>query len=329
MGDGSRSRSIMRMAVLTLAGAMVVTGCGSSGGGGGSAGKPATLKVGTIPIVDVAPLYLGIKQGFFKQEKLTIKPQVAEGGAAIVASTVSGDTQIGFSNSTSLIIAGSKNLPIQIIAQGVEGGAKPTAKQAYDAVLVKSDSSIKSAKDLEGKTVAVNNLQNVGPLTINTALKQHGADYKKVKYLEVPFPDMNAALQAGRVDAAWVVEPFVSQGKGQGERALLYPFEETAPKLTVATYFAAKPYIQKNADVVDRFVRAMNKSLKYADSHPADVRKIVLTYTKIPPPAAKAMVLPQWEADLNRPTIEKTAALAKQYGFVKKEPNLDDLIRQK
>jgi NitT/TauT family transport system substrate-binding protein len=91
-------------------------------------GRAATLKVGVIPIADVA-LYVGIKQGFFEQEKLTIKPQLAEGGAQIVTSTVSGQYQVGFSNTTSLIIAGSKGLPVQTIAQGVLGAAKPTPKQ--------------------------------------------------------------------------------------------------------------------------------------------------------------------------------------------------------
>jgi NitT/TauT family transport system substrate-binding protein len=316
-------------ASVTLALAVTAAACGGDGGsGGGEKGKPATLKVGVIPIGDVAPVYLGVQKGFFKEQKLTIKPQLAEGGAAIVPAVVSGEDQIGFSNVTSLIIAGSKNLPVQIIAQGDAGGASPTAKEAYDAVLVKGGSSLRSPKDLEGKTIAVNTLQNVGPLTINTALEQKGVDYKKVKYVEVPFPDMNAALDAGRVDAIWVVEPFVTQGLGQGARPLLYPIEQTAPNFTVATYFASKSYIEKNGDVVDRFVRAINKSLEYAQSHPEEVRKIVLTYTKIPAPAAQKMVLPMWSAELGRPTIEKTAQLAEKYGFVKKQPDLDKLIRQ-
>jgi NitT/TauT family transport system substrate-binding protein len=193
---------------------------------------------------------------------------------------------------------------------------------------VKGKGPIRSPKDLEGKTIAVNTLQNVGPLTINTTLKRSGVDYKTVKYVEVPFPDMNAAIQAGRVDAGWMVEPFVTQGLGQGERALLYPFEQTAPDFTVATYFASKRYIESNGEVVDRFVRAINKSLSYAESHPSEVRRIVLSYTKIPAPAAQKMVLPHWSADLGRPTIEKTAALAEEYGFVKQAPNLDELIRQ-
>jgi NitT/TauT family transport system substrate-binding protein len=306
-----------------------LAGCGSdSGGGGGAKGKPATLQVGVIPIADVSPLYLGIQKGFFRQQKLTIKPKQAEGGAAIVAATVSGEDQIGFSNTTSLLIAKSKNVPVKIISQGVIGAARPDAKLAWDAVLVKKGSAVKTPKDLEGKTIAVNSLQNVGPLTINTALKAKGVDYRKVKYAEIPFPDALGALDAGRVDAALEVEPFVSLGKSQGATALLYPYEQTAPRLTVASYFTTKQYLAQNPDVVARFVTAMNKSLNYAQTHPAEVRKIVLTYTKIPPPAAQKMNLPQWSPDIGRPTIEKEAQLAQEYGFLKKPPDVDDLIRQ-
>src|SRR4051812_29051886 len=180
-------------------------GGGGGGGGGGSANKPVTLKVGVIPIADVAPLYVGIKQGFFKEENLTIQPQLAEGGATITAQTVSGDLQVGFSNTTSLVIASSKGLPINIVAQGVQGAK--SEDDAWDAVLAKKGSPIADPKALEGQTVSVNTLNNVGPLTINNAREKGGADYKKVKYVEAPFPDANAAVDGGRVDAAWVVEP--------------------------------------------------------------------------------------------------------------------------
>jgi NitT/TauT family transport system substrate-binding protein len=317
-------------AFAVLACAVAITACGGGGSSeeGGESGGPVTLKVGVIPIADVAPLYVGIKQGFFKDEKLTIKPTLAEGGAQIVAGTVSGGFDIGFSNVTSLLIASSKKVPVQIISQGVLAGDKPGGKNAFDGLMVKKDSPIKSLKDLEGKTVSVNTLANVGPLSINRAMEKAGADYKKVKYVEVPFPEAIDALNKGRVDAAWVVEPFVSQGKQEGDKNIAYTFEAVAPNLTVATYFAAKPYIEKNQDVVKRFQRAINKSLEYAQAHPDVVRKVVLTYTKIPPAAAEHMTLPQWRSDLNKPTIEETSSLAKKYGFLKEEPSLDDLILQ-
>jgi NitT/TauT family transport system substrate-binding protein len=322
-----RGLAALAVAAMALVGIAACGGGDDGGGGGGSSSgnKPTTLKVGVIPIADVAPLYVGIKQGFFKAENLDIRPQLAEGGATITAQVVSGDLQIGFSNTTSLIIASSKKLPVQIVAQGVQGA--PSEDKAWDAVLSKKGSPITDPKALEGKTVSVNNLNNVGPLTINNAMEKAGADFKKVKYVEVPFPDANGALDTGRVDAAWVVEPFVSQGAGQGAKQVMHPYEQMAPNYTVATYFTTKQYSGQNKDVLDRFVRAINKSLTYSQTHPDVVRQVVPTYTKIPKPVAAKMRLPQWGADLNQPTIQQTADLALKYGYIKEKPNLGELIR--
>jgi NitT/TauT family transport system substrate-binding protein len=322
---------LKRWLVLAVACALLVGACGDDdGGGGGSAGgggnEVTKLKVGVIPIADVAPLYLGMQEGFFKEENLEIEPQLAEGGAAIVPSVVSGDYQFGFSNVTSLIIAASKDLPVQIIAQGVLGG---TGKDdAWDGVVVPKGSDIKTPKDFEGKSVAVNTLNNIGPLAMNAAMEKAGADYTKIKYVEVPFPDMNAALEAKRVDAAWEVEPAFSGGKAAGGTAIMNPYEELAPNLTVATYFATKDYIAKNGDVVDRFKRAIEKSLDYASQNPDAVRKVIGTYTEIPAEVLDKITLPQWKADLNEPTIQQNAELAKKYGFIEEVPSLDDLIRR-
>jgi NitT/TauT family transport system substrate-binding protein len=80
--------------------------------------------------------------------------------------------------------------------------------------------------------------------------------------------------------------------------------------------------------VIDRFVRAMNKSLDYAQSHPDIVRQVVPTYTKIPKDVAAKIQLPQWSSTLNRPSIQQTADLAQKYGFIKDKPDMGDLIRQ-
>jgi NitT/TauT family transport system substrate-binding protein len=327
-------RDLRLLFAALAAAAMLLAGCGGGGDSGGSGEQSGgdkqeavTLKVGVIPIADVAPLYLGMDKGFFKDEGLTIEPQLAEGGAAIVPAVLSGDDQIGFSNTTSLIIAGSKKLPVQIISQGVLAGTG--AEDAWDGVIVPKGSDIKALADLEGKTVAVNTLNNVSQVVVNTALKKAGADYTKVKYVEVPFPDMNAALEAGRVDAAFQVEPGYSGGLAAGSTSISNAYEEMAPNYTVATYFASKQYIAENRDVVDRFTRAMQKSLDYASANDAEVRAIVGTYTKIPKAVLDKMHLPVWKADLNEPTIEQTAAAAKEYGFIEESPSLDELILRK
>jgi NitT/TauT family transport system substrate-binding protein len=325
MRTGRGLRFAALLGALACAVGAVACGGDDDGGGGGGGGEPTTLKVGVIPIADVAPLYLGIDKGFFKEQQLTIKPQLAEGGAAITPAVVSGDFQIGFSNTISLLIAASQNLPIQIISPGVSGGA--TEKDAWDDLLVPKNGPVKTTKDLEGKTIAVNTLKNICEVTIKASLEKDDVDVNSLKFTEVPFPDMNAALDAGRVDGACVVEPFVSQGKAGKSRGIDPFYERTAPNLTVATYFTTKKYAEENADVVDRFVSAMTKSLAYAQSHPDEVRKVLTDYTEIPPEAAEAIKLPQWRDDLNEPTIEQLSDLSKEYGLIKEQPDLDELIR--
>ena len=322
IGVGLRVAALMAALVC----AVVVAACGDDDSGGGGEGEPATLRVGVIPIADVAPLYLGMKKGFFKQEQLTIKPQLAEGGAAITPAVLSGDFQIGFSNTISLLIAASKDLPVEIISQGVLAGK--TEEQAWADLLVLKNGPIKDPKDLEGKTIAVNTLENICEVTIKASLEKEGVAVDELKFTEVPFPDMNAALEGGRVDGACVVEPFVSQGKAGKARGIDPFYVRTAPDLTVATYFTSKQYAEENADVVDRFVRAMNKSLTYAQSHPDEVRDVLLDYTEIPPEAAEQIKLPVWRPDLNRPTIELLSRLSLKYGLIEQQPDLDELIRE-
>jgi NitT/TauT family transport system substrate-binding protein len=322
---------VLRCAAVMAAIGILAAGCGDDGdegggGGSGEAAKPVTLKIGLIPIADVAPVFLGQKKGFFKEQQITLDPQFAAGGAAITPGVVSGDFDIGFSNTVSLLIAGSKDLPVQIISQGVLGesdDAKPWAD-----LLVKKSGPIKSPKDLEGKTVAVNTLNNICGVTINASLEKEGVDISKIKYTEIPFPEMIPALEKDRVDGACVVEPFVSQGKAGGMRGIDPFYFNTAPNLTVATYFASKDYIAKNEAVVDRFVTAMKKSLEYAQAHPEEVRGVLTEYTEIPPEAAQKINLPIWGPDLTKDTIEQLSQLSKKYGYLEEEPNLEELIRK-
>jgi NitT/TauT family transport system substrate-binding protein len=316
--------------VLAVAGLLAV-GCGGDdeedgGGQQGGAPQPETLQIGLIPIADVAPVFLGIKKGFFKEQQLTLEPQFAAGGAAITPAVMSGDFDIGFSNTVSLLIAASRDLPVQIISQGVLGG--PDKSKPWADLLVPEDGPIKNPKDLEGKTIAANTLNNICEVTINATLEKKGVDVSKLKYTEIPFPEMVAALERGRVDAACVVEPFVTQGKGAGMRGIAPFYAETAPNLTVAAYFASRQYIEKNREVVDRFVTAMEKSLQYASENPDEVRDVLTEYTEIPPEAAQAINLPSWRPELTEDTIQQLSELSQKYGLIEEQPDLNELIRR-
>ncbi len=332
------TRSLSITVVITSL--LVVAGCGSSSDGGsgetagGSTGEATNggstgggelqkVSVGLIPIVDVAPIYLGKEKGFFKKHGIELELSSAQGGAAIVPGVVSGQFQFGFSNVTSLIIAHDKGLPVKVVAAGnFSTGKDPD----FSAVVVKKDSPIKSAKDLEGKTVSVNTLKNIGDTTVRESIRKAGGDPSTVKFVELAFPDMPAAVANGRVDAAWVVEPFVTIAKSQGDRVIAWNLVDTAPNLMIAAYFTSQQLEKSDPGLVKNFTAAVNQSLTYAQSHPDEVRKIVPTYTKIDAKLVNKLTLPVWDTKINTKSTQRLADLALQDKLIGKKADLSTLL---
>ncbi|MEW2077700.1 MULTISPECIES: ABC transporter substrate-binding protein [unclassified Streptomyces] len=304
------------------------TACGSSDSGGsdeaGSSGGTTTVTVGLIPIVDVAPLYLGQQKGFFSERGLKLDFSSAQGGAAIVPGVVSGQFEFGFSNMTSLMIARSNDVPVKAVANGIASTGE--VGKDFEALTVKGDSPIKSAKDLEGKKVAINTLKNINETAVRASVRKAGGDPDKVELVELAFDQMPAALDGGRIDAAMVVEPALATIKSQGGREIASPMIDIAPELTVAMYFTSVKYAQENPEVVKKFQEATAESLAYADSHPDEVREIVTTYTKIPADVLAKVTLPKWPAEPNRAAIEELAELGERDGLFKQTPDLDELL---
>jgi NitT/TauT family transport system substrate-binding protein len=306
-------RFITGMTVLALVGAGA--GCGSSSGSGPATddGGVAQVKVGIIPIVDVAPIYLGQKQGFFKNRKIELTMESGQGGAAIVPGVVSGQFQFGFSNMTSLLIAQTKNVPVKVVSNGV--ASTGTAGKDFGGVAVRKDSPITKPADLAGKKIAVNTLKNIGDTTVRESVRKAGGDPNGISFVEMPFANMPAAVENGQVDAAWVVEPSLSAVTAAGGRVVAWNYVDAAPDLTVAAYFASSKLIADDPDLVKRFTEAMNESLAYADAHPDEVREILGSYTKIDPKVREALTLPKWPTEINKASVETLSKLGAQDGI--------------
>ncbi|PWI14144.1 nitrate ABC transporter substrate-binding protein [Streptomyces sp. Act143] len=320
-----------RLLAAIAAGAFLVTvtACGSSGDSGASddtssSGGTTKVKVGVIPIVDVAPLYLGQKKGFFKKQGLELEMTLAQGGAAIVPGVASGQFQFGFSNSTSLMVAQSNNVPVKVVTNGIAS----TGVQGKDfgALVVKGDSSIKSADQLEGRKVAINTLKNINETAVRESVRKAGGDPDKVKFVELAFDQMPAALDGGQIDAAMVVEPALATVKSQGGREIASPLVDIAPNLTVAMYFTSTSYETQHPDVVKKFKAAAAESLAYADAHPDEAREIVTTYTKIPAAVLAKVTLPAWPAEPDRASLDALEKLGQADGLFKTAPDLDKLL---
>ncbi|MFF5339347.1 ABC transporter substrate-binding protein [Streptomyces althioticus] len=311
-------------AVALLAVAATACGSSSSGSSGKSSDGVTAVKVGVIPIVDVAPVYLGVKQGFYKKRGLDLTLETSQGGAAIVPGVVSGQFQFGFSNTTSLMVAQSRDVPVRAVANGVASTGKAGAD--FGGVVVKGDSPVKSAKDLAGKKVAVNTLKNIGDTSVRDSVRKAGGDPRSVRFVELPFDQMPAALDAGQVDAAWVVEPSLSVAKEQGARVVASNFVDVSPDLTIALYFTSDKLARQDPELVKKFAEATRESLAYAAGHPDEVRETLATYTKIPEKTLQALTLPRWPEAPDRASLERLGELGQRDGLFDEAPDLDALL---
>lgn len=308
-----------------LGAAMLLAGCGGSGSASQSEErKTKTITVGAIPILDVAPLYLGVQKGFFADRGLDVKVESAQGGSVVVSAVLSGQYQFGFSNNTTLLIGQTKGLPLKIIAPG----SSSTGKRGEDfaGVVVPAGSPIKSAADLSGKSVAINLLKNISETVVRESIRKAGGNPATVKFVELAFPDMPAAVASGRVDAAFVVEPFLTIATKQGARNVASAYAEATENLSVATYFTSAQLLKSDPDLVRAFSEAMVKSQTYASEHPDEARQILTTYTKISAEVIPSLTLPAYPAEVNRQSVQALADMALRDGLISKSAQVESLF---
>src|SRR5215207_10930365 len=102
---------------------VVLAGCGGEDDAGEAQSENGVTKVtvGTLPIANAAPMYLGMQKGFFKEEGLELKPAMAQSGNELVTALLSGDSQFAFLGYVPVIVARSKGLPIKVVANADTG----------------------------------------------------------------------------------------------------------------------------------------------------------------------------------------------------------------
>ncbi|MGW6174941.1 ABC transporter substrate-binding protein [Arthrobacter sp. NPDC055138] len=316
-----------------LAGTLLLTGCGSgspSSTGGTQPAAPSAdgsldqVNLGLIPITDVAPVYLGIQEGYFEDEGIQLSVQLAQGGAAIVPAVMTGEYQFGYSNVVSLLIARDKGLPITVVSNGSSSTNEPGKDVTEVAAL--PEAGIENAADLVGKTVAVNALNNFADVTIRNAVEQAGGNPDDVDFVEMPYPNMPAALERGDVDAAWTTEPFRTQILEAGGEIVASPMTDLTEDFDSAFYFTSEQTMQENPELVERFRRALDKSFQFAAENDDEVRSVIQDYAKITPELAETVVMSRWYPEINQEGLQKLGSAAVKYGVLKNDPDYDALI---
>jgi NitT/TauT family transport system substrate-binding protein len=265
--------------------------------------KITNLTVGVLPISDTVAIYIADKQGLFAKRGLSIKVVPAPGGAAATSGLLSGQMQFAFGSYVPFILAAAKGAPLVLASPTEMTSGVPSG------LVVLANSKYKKTAELAGAKIAVSALANIGTVAIREQISAAGVDAASIKYVALPFPNMLAALEHGQVDAAWLVEPFLTQALEMGARVLFNPFAAPMPDVPMAGYMATKKYVADNPQIVARFNEALQEGADIAKKNPQTYRDMLPTYTKIPPTVAAKMQLNTFSSQAPQAGMQKLADL--------------------
>jgi NitT/TauT family transport system substrate-binding protein len=318
--------NLLRRALSSAVAAALLGGGLAAGSAAVAADAPAeliTVNAGFVPVTDVAALYLGEEVGIFKKHGLKLKANVASTGA--VPAVMSGEFQFGFTALVNVLQARDKGLPVKIVA----AGSASTGVKGADVTMIHAgpQSGIKSAKDLEGKTVSVNALNGLLQMLGMAAVKADGGDPKKVHFIELGFAEALAALQAGKIDAMVGAEPFGTAAIASGFPPISSPYQSMSTKsMLTSSYFTSEAQLKANPELFKKIRAAINESLDYAQAHPDEIRKQLPKFTKLGPDVAAKLILPHYQTEIPRESVEAFSKTGVEFGLLNKPAVYDEVV---
>jgi NitT/TauT family transport system substrate-binding protein len=276
-----------------------------------------------LPVITVATLIndtataalYAAKSGMFRRAGLNVQLQVLGTGAAGAAAVAGGAAQFGLSSLVGIIAAHEKGIPFTLIAPA----GVVTSDVPYSQFVVKTDSPIKTARDLNGKTIGAAGLKDMDTVAIMNWVDKNGGDSKTLKFVEMSGPVALTAIEEGRIDGADLNTPTLTRGLEGGKvRTLAQIFDAIAPRFENTGWFTTTDYANKNRSVVETFARVIRDSNLYCNTHHADTVALVAENAKIDEKMVARMARITFGDYLRASDIQPLVNVAAKYGAISK-----------
>lgn len=260
-----------------------------------------------------ALLYYAKERGFFQQQNLDVQLTQVQGSQAILPAITAGQVDFGVTNTGAMAAAHVRGIPLYLILSGaLYVHASPTAH-----VVVAKSSPLTSARELSGKTIGLNTVRDLLQAATMRWIDRAGGDSASTKWYELTSSELAAAVNAGRIDAAVMIEPvygvFADQVKAIG---LPYdtvnggkPFQQTGA-------ISNKDWADKNPDLAKRLAKALIAASDWANANPQAAGELLAAFTKSTIEAVskspRVRFATKNDAGLVQPVIDLNA----HYGFL-------------
>lgn len=274
---------------------------------------PIPIEVSGAPFDLNGPLFYAQDLGYFKKAGLDVhinsSEVTVEGEAAAI---LGGSVNIGSANTATIAQAHLHGIDFRFLAPSglFTEAAKPT-----EVVVVPTASPIHTAADLSGKTVAVAGIRGMLQIATMAWADKHGGNGKSLQFIEIPFPQMDAALAQHRVDAVVLTEPYATAASAD-TRVVGSVEDGVAPAFMTLGWFATGAWLKANPDAALRFASAIREAAIWGNAHHKESAAILSKYSKMPEAVVDAMGRSVYGIDLDPKMIQPPLDVAARYGFL-------------
>jgi NitT/TauT family transport system substrate-binding protein len=324
-GHGARRRAVLGLAASALL--VMTTGCSALGSndsaatGGNASVEKAKINISVLTAADLAPLYLANQNGYFKQEGLEVNITTAASGAATLTKLVSGESDVIFSSYVPLFVAQATGAAdIKLVADAVSASPNSTM------VIAGPNSPVKTVQDLAGKKIAITAPGTATDTLTKAIMKANNVDFTKVSWVPMAFPDMSTALGKGDVDAALMVEPFLTQAaKTVGAVPVVDAASGPTADFPVAGYASLAKFTAENPKTIAAFQRAMKKATDDAADR-AKIEPMIVKYAKVDADTAALITLPNYHSTMDPRRLQRVPDLLQEFGLIKKRVDVTQML---
>jgi len=232
------------------------------------------VRVGSARTDATAQHYYAQDLGMFASAGLDVTITALRNASELSAGVIGGSLDVISGSLVPIAEAHNHGTDLRVILLGnVYTGPPPQG-----VVVAAQNSTIRSGADLNGKTIAVNGLGDFSQVTMEAWIDSTGGDSKTVKFLEVPFPAVAAALTQGRIDAALLVEPFTTLARGQ-VRVIGDALAPIGKHFMVTGWYGKADWLNANRETMRKFIDVMLAAAKWGNRNHDQSAVILAKYT--------------------------------------------------
>ena len=173
------------------------------------------VKVAILPLEPTAQAMYAKHRAMFRKQGLDVELKILTDPTQTVATLLAGDADFVATHVGAAASLKSRGAPIRVVA----AGATYDPKKANSSLIAAPGRTITRARDLVGKTIAIDGPNTIADIGVLKWLKVNGVDRGDVKIVYLPFPLMIGPLIQGTLDAAFVPEPYPYAGARAGGEA--------------------------------------------------------------------------------------------------------------